>query len=163
MPSPHDCPAIGHGTSPGPGFPAQHRGIGDDGYVKEIHVGSASSCPYPRTTWHTHDMNGLSRCPNPPQIRPPPGGEADSDGQNPDAGRSNRSNPRSTTRLRYPRPPTSSGVRWATCRWLLSGRSVDPAQPYVESATRVRRGGRTAAAAGHVGDLRESSKMDFFF
>ena len=58
-----------------------------------------------------HDMNGLSRCPNRPQIRPRPACEADSDGQNPDTSRSNGSNPRSQTCLRYPRPPTSSGVR----------------------------------------------------
>jgi hypothetical protein len=41
-----------------------------------------------------------------------------------------------STRLRSPRPLTSSGVRSAACWWLLSGRSVDRAQPYVESAAR---------------------------
>jgi hypothetical protein len=35
------------------GFPAIHRWSGDDGYAKETHQGSASSCRHPATTRHT--------------------------------------------------------------------------------------------------------------
>jgi hypothetical protein len=52
----------------------------------------------------THDMNGLLRCPNRPQIRPRPPGEADSDGQNPDA-RHERS-----SRAPCTAPPTEARV-----------------------------------------------------
>ena len=34
-------------------FPGEHRVSGVDGYVKETHQGSASSCPHQHTTTHT--------------------------------------------------------------------------------------------------------------
>jgi hypothetical protein len=127
MPPPHDCLAVGHGTSAG-AFPLSIDGLAMMDMSRKPIRGSECIELSPPPHKHTHDMDGLSRWPNRPQICPPLEGQADSDGQNPDAGRSNGSNPRPTTHLRYPRPPTSSGVRWATCRWLLSGRSVDRAK-----------------------------------
>jgi hypothetical protein len=135
MPSPHDCLAGGHSTSPG-AFPLNTTGMGMMDISRKPIWEVYGAVPTPTQPRARHERPlALPKSASKPSCLPP-AGEANSDSQNPDVGRSNGSNPRPTTRLRYSRPSTSSAVRWATCRWLLSGHSVDRAQPYFKSAAR---------------------------
>jgi hypothetical protein len=135
MPSPHDCLAQGHGTSPRP-FPLSTAGVSMmDTSRKPIRgVHGAVDTPRQRAARHKRPLAVPKSTSNPPPAggrgrfrRPKPGYRSF---------QRVKPTPNNLSEIRYPRPPASSGVRWATCRWLLSDRSVDRAQPYVESAAR---------------------------
>jgi hypothetical protein len=77
-PPPHDCLAQGHGTSP-EGFPVNTGGVSSMDMARKPISGQLLNLSTPRHN-EAHDMDGLSRCPKRPQIRPRPVGETASDG-----------------------------------------------------------------------------------